>query len=236
MEAGEPVTRSASVSKPPEIRAMPKSGQLGFAVFGEQDVPRLDVAVQGARPVGRLERTGHLDAEPEHVAPVERTVPADAQIQRCVGVVLHHDERKALGRGPDLEDVDDVRVPGESSHRTLLTHEPLEVLRVEVVGQHLDRDIAVQCGLAAAIYGTVATTTDLDRIGETCFHQFTGDVADGIALCGQRIVLGHDVPRSQVDRVVPCPVYSRRPRTPGFRSRTGYPRSGPPTTIAPCVS
>src|SRR4029078_6271468 len=73
-----------------------------------------------------------------------------------VGVLLHPDERPAGGGRPDLEDGDDVRVPGEFAHRDLLTHEPLEVVGLEIGGQHLHPPHPIELGAAAQIHNAHA--------------------------------------------------------------------------------
>ena len=107
------------------MRAMPKSVSCGLAVLGEQDVARFHVAMQGAAPVRRLQRTGQLDPDVDRVAPVDRAHLVDPRIQGTSRVVLHHDVRPTRRGRADLKDADDVRVPGELSHRALLAEESL---------------------------------------------------------------------------------------------------------------
>jgi len=42
-------------------------------------------------------------------------------------------------------------MPGEFAHRGLLTHSPLDVVGLEIGGQHLHRQHAIELGLAAVI-------------------------------------------------------------------------------------
>ena len=169
----------------PEIR------QLRFAVLGEQDVRRFDVAMQGSASVRGFQRARDFDPDVQRVGPPDRSVVVDLGLQRTVRVVLHHDVRPAGGGGPDLEDGDDVRVPGQFAHRDLLTHEPLQVVGLEIRGQHLHRDCAIELGLAAAIHHAEPASADLLGILETGSHQLRRDPGVHIPLRRQRVAAGH---------------------------------------------
>ena len=82
-------------------------------------------------------------------------------------VVLHHDVRPTRRGGADLQDVDDVRVPGQPAHRALLAQEPFEVVRIQIGGEHLDRDGAVERSLRTAIDDAEAATPDFVGILES---------------------------------------------------------------------
>lgn len=118
---------------------------------------------RGAELVRRLERAGHLHPEAEGFAPRERARPADSHLQGVVFVILHQDVRPPGRGGADLEDVDDVRVPGPAVHRALFAKEPFEVLRVRIGGEDLDRDGAIEGHLPAAVDDAEAAAADLLR-------------------------------------------------------------------------
>ena len=174
----------------PEIR------QLRFAVLGEQDVRWFDVTVQGAAPVRGFQRAGELHADAHRVAPTDRPGIVDLGLHRAVRVVLHHDVGPAGGGGTDLEDADDVRMPGQFAHRNLLTDEPLEVVRLEIRGQHFHRNGAIQGALAAAIHHPEPAAPDLFGMLETGSHQLRRDPGVHIPLRWQRVAVGHRSPRT----------------------------------------
>ena len=72
-------------------------------------------------------------------------------LERILAVVRHHDERPAARGRTDLEDLHDVRVTGQAAHRPLLTHEQVEIVRIEVGRQDLDGDRSVEHRLDAPI-------------------------------------------------------------------------------------
>ena len=149
--------------------------QLRLAVLGEQDVRRLDVTMQGAAPVRGLQRASHLHPDVQSIAPVDRTGVVDLGLQRPVRVVLHDDVGPTGGGGADLEDVDDVGMSRQLSHRHLLAHEPLHIVRLEISRQHLYRDRAVQRALGAAVHHPEPAPPDLGGILETGRHHFRRD-------------------------------------------------------------
>ena len=91
-------------------RARPKSVifDLVRAAF-EQDVARLDVAVDQVARVGRGQPLGDLPADPQHLGHVERTAPVESLLERLAGDELHHQVRERLLA--DLVDLHHVLVP-----------------------------------------------------------------------------------------------------------------------------
>jgi hypothetical protein len=69
----------------------PKSENLGLLAIGDEDVGRLDVAVQDAARVRGVERVGNLHAEPQQHADLERPA-VDLARQRAPFEQLHRDE------------------------------------------------------------------------------------------------------------------------------------------------
>ena len=90
----------------------------------------------------------------------------DACAQGVARMVLHHDEGPARRRRADVKDVDDVRMPAQLAHRALLAQKPLDVVGIEVRGEHLHRDGALQRTLLAAVDRSEATDADLGGIVE----------------------------------------------------------------------
>ena len=162
--AGDRVRRSLETAGDPRD---PEVGELGFPVLGDQDVARLDITVQRPRPVRRLQRPADLHTQPQGRRPVQRPAPLDPLVQRALRVVLHHDVRAAGPGGPDLHHRDDVRVPGQPPHRPLLAQEPLQVVGVEVGGQHLDRNGPVQRRLLAPEHRAEPAPPDLLGVERT---------------------------------------------------------------------
>ncbi len=97
-------------------------GEAGGAVLADEDVGRLDVAVDDARAVRGLDRTGQLYAGPQHLFDGE---PLPLGPGREVGrrVVLHDEVGAAVGKRLAAEDLDDVGVVGELGHGVGLVDE-----------------------------------------------------------------------------------------------------------------
>ena len=110
-------------------------------------------------------------------------------------VVLHDDVGPTAGGGADLENTDDVRVPGELAHRHLLTHEPLDVVRLDVGCEHLDRHRAIERALGTSIHHTEAAAADLLGFLETGRHQLRRYPGVLVPLRRQRVDVGHRSPR-----------------------------------------
>ena len=72
MYSAVPTNPPAEVNRVlPNSRAMPKSASFRSPSVGEQQIGRLQVAVDHAVVVGMLQRAGQLDAEPGRFAPIE---------------------------------------------------------------------------------------------------------------------------------------------------------------------
>ena len=154
---------------PPEIERssssveMPKSPERRLAELGDEQVLRLDVAVQQTAVVGRLQGAGDLHADVEHGGDGERALALLPVAHRPAAVQLHHDARLLGGRERGVEHGDDVGVLGHQSHRPALA---LEAAPLALVGQpeaeHLERDAAVEVALAGA--EDVAEAAPADRL------------------------------------------------------------------------
>ena len=62
---------------------------------GDENVRRLDVAVNNAFGVRRIERVGHLDRQSEQALELHR-LAIDQVLQRLTGEALHHDKGLSL--------------------------------------------------------------------------------------------------------------------------------------------
>ena len=89
-------------------RARPKSVIFDALLRAalEQDVGRLDVAVDQAGGVGGGQPLGDLPADPQHLRHVERAGAVEPLLERLAGDELHHQVRqRLLLDGVDLHDV-----------------------------------------------------------------------------------------------------------------------------------
>ena len=118
----------------------PEVGDADRLVVGDQQVRRLDVAVDNPAPVRAVERTSGL-LEPRQPLLRRNGAAFEPVSDRPVPGVLHNDERKAVRGLAHVVNRDDVRFAGEVRSGARLPQEP----RVELVvarpaaREHLDR-------------------------------------------------------------------------------------------------
>ncbi len=156
--------------------------QLRFAVCAEQDIRRFDVAVQDLGSMRALDRARQLDPGAHRIRPGERPPFPNDLFERTPGAVGHHDER-LTGRGDiDLEDIDDIRMAGQPTHRLFLTQESLTALGIDLRGEHLDSDHPIQRVLDTAIDNAEPTPADLDRIRQAHRLQLVHDLDGRMSL------------------------------------------------------
>ena len=136
-------------------------GEAGAAVGIEQDVLRLDVAVEDAVPVRGAEGGGDVAAQPDGGVGVEPAALGDPHLEIRAADVLHHDEapRPLFEK---IEDRDDVRV-GEPADRLYLAAHPLAG---HLGGrgrrdEQLEGDVGVERPVAREVDDRVAAAADL---------------------------------------------------------------------------
>ena len=75
----------------------------------DEDVLRLDIAVDDVRPVGRAERVCCLHANVEHLRKGQRPLPASG-VEALPRQILHYDVAMPRRKMVEIEESDDVRV------------------------------------------------------------------------------------------------------------------------------
>ena len=176
----------------------------------EQDVLRLDVAMDDALPLGVSQRVGHRPGDPQRVRQRELGLARQAVPER---LALHvgHGEPEPAGRFTGVVDRQDVRVV-EPGGEPDLPDEPLGAQRVRQLGmEDLQGDGAVVPEIAGEIDRGHAATAELAleqvAVGQGGLEPFEG--------LGQRdIRLGYPKPKATV---APEPGGRWRPR---FKSRS----------------
>ena len=91
-------------------------------------------------------------------------------------------------------------VAGQPTHRVLLAQEAVEIFRVKVGGQHLDRDRPIQQRLRASIHHAKAAVSDFGDIFESRVAQLRGNVRDQIPRRRMLIDVGHQRSLSSAGR------------------------------------
>ena len=138
----------------PEVR------HLDVALGVDQDVLRLDVAVDEAVRMRERERVGARGRELERATHRQRPGPADELLQVLAGDVLE-DDVLAAGVLATVDHGDDVRVR-QLRDRPRLAPEPLDGLVVAGVVrvQQLERHVAVEQAVACPVDGRHSTAAD----------------------------------------------------------------------------
>jgi hypothetical protein len=123
------------------------------AVPAEQQVARLDVAVQHAGVVRGGERVGELHAVAEHHVHRQRALATEHLVQRASRAQGHHQVGTAVGQRAGVVDRDHVRMPGQPARRGHLAQ---VTASAPIVGEHpivhLDRDLAVDRVLVRPVH------------------------------------------------------------------------------------
>ena len=167
-------------------------------MLADDDVARLDVAVQHAAAVGVVDRVADVDEPPQQLAQLQRPA-AGVVLQRRVGVEVrdglleavapdepHRVVRAAVGVGAQAVDRDDARVLQPAGDLGL-EQEPLAAGRVVgvVVEDLLERHLAVQLGVERHEDGAQAAPGVGPEDAEPL--AVAGGRADGVGRrCGRR--------------------------------------------------
>ena len=106
-------------------------GDLDAAVFGEEHVARLQIAVHDSLRVRRRERVEHLVERAKHDGQSWKS--GAPSLEARAAHELHHEEHRAVGVAPDVEDLDDRGVRELRGRRGLVEQEPLRA-RAAVLG------------------------------------------------------------------------------------------------------
>jgi hypothetical protein len=121
------------------------------AVAADEDVRRLHVAVDDPAHVRGMERLGDLGADPRGLARRQRAVLADDR-RHVLAVDELHDDVRAGRLLAEVEDRDDVRVAQRRGGAGLVAEAGQEVrVTTELGAQQLDRDVAIQLGVARPV-------------------------------------------------------------------------------------
>ena len=128
--------------------------------LGHEQIRRLDIAVNNASGVRRIERVGDLDAERQDRLHLHRA-PRDQVFQRRAVEELHHEESLSPVLA-DVVDRADVRMI-QRRCRLGLAPEALESLSVlrQILRQKLERDEAPQPGVLSLVDDTHPPAAEL---------------------------------------------------------------------------
>ncbi len=126
----------------------PRQAEIGdldaLDVVDQQDVGRLDVAMNQTLRVRRRQAGSHLDADAQDGPQLERSVAVQPLLQGQAGHVFHDEIGQAVGL-VDAVNGDDVLVTDGGGGSTLAGEPPPRHQVVgQVRGQHLDRHQAMQ--------------------------------------------------------------------------------------------
>jgi len=124
----------------------------------DKDIGGLDVAMDDALLVRRVERLGNLHTQVEHLVQVHGFVP-DQMLQGLAVQKLHDDEGMAVMLADFVNCADAGMVERRSGARFAL--EPLERLTVlgRLLGQELQRHRTAQAEVFGLVHHTHATAT-----------------------------------------------------------------------------
>ena len=133
---------------------------LGVPAPRDENVRRLDVAMNDALAVRRIQRVGHFGSEIEQQLVLHRT-PGDAMLQRYAVEEFHHHEDAAVFFADVVNSADIGMI--QRRCRTRLAAEALQCSRIAryVVGQELERDKASQARVLGLVDDTHAAAAKL---------------------------------------------------------------------------
>ena len=168
MYSGVPVIASLAADStrfPPKFFTRPKSTHLDdiglVGSIGEDDVGRLDVAMDQAERVGLGESAADLGEDVDRARGLDGSVLIDEALEVQAVEILHDVIEGAVGRSPVVEDRDRVRVyeAARQLHFALEAHQV--GLTRAILEQQLDRRRPTKHGVRGAIDDTHRAFTDL---------------------------------------------------------------------------
>ncbi|GCE45120.1 D-amino acid dehydrogenase small subunit [Rhodococcus wratislaviensis] len=179
-------------------------GQLWFAVLGQQNVGRFDIAMQYSPAVRGFEGAGEFDPDGEYLGRSQRPVLGDPRVEGVPAMERHHDVGASGVGDPGLQDVDDVRVPGQPAHGLLLAQETCAIHVVRVGAEDLDCHQPVERRLPASVDDAEAAAPGDARLFEAFGRQLRDDVRVDLALSALGVVR-HGWPSARRGRFVDAP-------------------------------
>ena len=150
---------------------------LGVAAWADEDVGGLDIAVNDACAVRRIQRVGDFDAERQHRVHVQTAMAGDALLQRAALQILHGDEGAAVLLADVMNGADVGMIQG--GRGSSLALEPAQRLPVasQVVRQELERHEATEPGVLRFVdhaHAAAAELLDDAVVGEGLADQGVG--------------------------------------------------------------
>ena len=134
---------------------------LAVAALGHENIGRLDVAMNDALGVRRIQRIGDLDGDGTAAVPISSGLPAMRCFQRRAFQKLHGDEGVAVVLADVVNRADVGMIQRRRGLRLALkTSERLRIAR-HVIRKELQRDEAVQPGVFGLVDHTHAAAAEL---------------------------------------------------------------------------
>ena len=183
-----------------EPLGQPEVGDARAAVGVDEDVGGLQVAVEDAARMGRLDGLGHLRQDRRPLARVHRPACQTAGQRRPLDI-LHRVEGVAV-EVADLEDRDDPRMVEPGGGLRLAAEAGQIGLRGELAAkEHLHRDGAPQAPLPGPVDDPHAAAADLLEEVVVAERRREGDLAGGEAVGRLEVAMGR-VRRRRGGRIV----------------------------------
>ena len=140
----------------------PEVEELHLPRGRDEDVPRLDVAVDDEVLVRRIDCAADVDEQAQARRDVEPVAIAVRRDRQTVDV-LHHEIRELSFGRTAVEQLRDVRMTQRGEDLPLGEEAPVELLGVGAVAQELDRDLAAELAVDALgeVHHAHAAATEL---------------------------------------------------------------------------
>ena len=152
------VGRDTWVAAVVELR-QPKIQQLRLAVFGDEDIRRLDVAMDDALGMRRIERVGNLNSQVEQEVDRQR-LAVDAMLERLPLEKLHREKGAAVVFANVVDRADIRMIEGRSGAGFAPEALQHRQLAADLVRQKLERHKAPQAGVFSLVDHPHPATAD----------------------------------------------------------------------------